>query len=90
MSNVIAIEVTEGDISNGRSKQCDICPIALALSRAIPEARKIAVQPYGVYYSIGDVYFRAEFPEAVRGFVDKFDHGCDVSPFSFVMEPYEW
>lgn len=76
----ICVEVTRGDIANGRrGVPCD-CALALALSRAIGHA-----------VSVGSATFafidgRAEYfllPEHACIFVRNFDEGEPVSPFAF-------
>ena len=82
------INVTQEDINNGAKKQCTMCPIALATKRVFPNSDWISVTPgfirvcdeifdEGVCYSI---------PDKARDFMESFDGGLKVFPFSFTVD----
>lgn len=87
------VEVTAGDIKEGKQFNFHECPIALALNRACP--LKLPV----VWWVVGssarvqleytyDHYRRFELPDYVRDFIRIFDSNGpnDVQPFSFPLE----
>ena len=78
----IRIRVTSKDIELGVQSKSDSCPIARAIKRK-KLGTKIAV-------GIGDIYIDAKIkkvsnPERVFRFVNDFDFGSPVEPFSFTL-----
>lgn len=80
----IEIKVTARDISRGERGLCGLCPVALAVNRALKLRRRengAMVLGSGAIRVPGH---RTTRPiAAVRGFVCLFDGGVDVAPFSF-------
>ena len=74
------IEVTAEDIKKGEQGNCWRCPIALALIRAF---RTDDVAAPGPYARIN--HERLDLPNEVRRFIDDFDNGDEVSPFTFEL-----
>lgn len=80
----VHVEVTEEDIANGQPFNCGKCPVALALSRAVPGCK-----PF-----VGFAYFRLDaghgrlsrLPERVIRFIGRFDGRDLARPFSFDLE----
>ena len=78
---IYTIEVTPQDIDAGKRRSCDHCPIALALART-----GIAFQ--GVDYSLvlGPDFNPIDLPQSARNFIEKFDEGAPVLPFTFTLD----
>lgn len=82
------IHVTSEHIQNGQRNDCTGCPIALALLEKYYDARvaadfmQIKKQPY-------DDWRYLQFPKAVKTFIQKFDSGEEVFPFSFTTKAKE-
>lgn len=77
----VVVDVTADDIKAGASNDCTGCPIALALARACKaspwaDRRQIFAKGVGV----------ASTPLIARRFMDAFDAGADVEPFTFTLE----
>ena len=79
--NVVTISVTENDIINGKSKDGCECPVALAMRRAGFD--EMMVGPTYFYPNGVTEPGAHAAPEVVRFFVDDFDAGRLVAPFSF-------
>ncbi len=79
------INVTAEDIANGARGDCYACPIALAARRAGLEDPD--VQDFLMYVSndLGDVE-STDLPAEAGVFMDRFDDGLPVQPFSFEVE----
>ncbi len=75
------IRVTRADIENGAANDECNCPIALALKRAFA-TRNVVVGSGGIAVG-GKIY---DTPVAVVEFINKFDDGMNVEPFSFCLE----
>lgn len=90
---MLKIDVTAEDIAKGIQNDCEACPIALALSRAVPGADFIEVDG-DANYELDDVTYYARFPESAKNFVTRFDAGETVEPFTFEAEfapmVYDW
>lgn len=77
------IEVTQEHIDNGKCKDCSACPIALAVSEALPGHRHINVSLSSIVVD-GNLYYRLSNIE--KSFIDAFDYNRSVSPFSFKLK----
>ena len=83
---IYTINVTEDDIKNGKPKESMHCPVAIACHRAAPDHNfsilhdEIEVDESGVI---------AECPWSVFDFVEAFDSGRKVQPFTFELELVE-
>ena len=78
------ITVTAEHIARGDRKTCSTCPIALAFDAAIPEAVNLSVT-WGyasVWLDLGKAVTYV-LPPAAREFIEHFDGGLPVSPFTF-------
>jgi hypothetical protein len=79
------ITVTQEDINDGKAGNCTLCPIALAAKRAFPDIFPVV----GGYYLVLDSAPGTEdgelvdLPYEARQFVQSFDFGRPVEPFSF-------
>lgn len=78
--------MTQEYIDNGKRRQGDSCPIALAISEQVEEASFVSVGTCSAYY-----YDRAlnnhfiKLPDEAKSFVTKFDKGELVEPFEFEL-----
>jgi hypothetical protein len=89
----MTITVTQEDIDNGERWDCALCPVALALKRAI--GKPVSVNADGgltvVDYDLASdlASFTSYSPviashqDSVTEFIRKFDEGDDVEPFTF-------
>ena len=88
------IQVTQSDIDSGKPEKVCLCPIALAIDRAlrghgydvqIVEVERSCVD---ITYAIaGCARWRAiELPLAARNFIKWFDFGYKVEPFEFELQ----
>ena len=81
----VEISVTAKDITEGDAEECTSCPIALAAARKFPD-RRVRVYPLSIVLAAIGTYSRYMLPaEAIR-FVDDFDNGHSVQPFTFQLE----
>lgn len=76
------VNVTQADIDAGKELDCEACPIALAVSRAT--GRKMVVARGEVAQCGGS--WEVKLPRIAVNFVDRFDAGERVVPFSFVID----
>jgi hypothetical protein len=81
----VTIQVTQEDINHGLAGDCEECPIALALYRALSVA--------GVRAGTGGVTLYREgtnamvaLPVAAVRFIGRFDHDELVEPFEFELD----
>jgi hypothetical protein len=81
------IRVTQADIEQGRRTDCYLCPIALAINRALNlNTGSQGIQGAQVYRSqITPKIFHVVQPTSrrVERFIWAFDHNLPVSPFNF-------
>lgn len=80
------IEVKAVDIRKGEPNRASYCPVALALKRAFPGARIVDVDRTAIHvdsYGKGDGCKWKDTPARVRKFIERFDAGDLVKPFSF-------
>lgn len=75
------IEVTQEDIDAGIKKNCTKCPIALAVQRAFKNS-SLEIGGLSVYQ---DCHKVCEMPYEARVFVQCFDDGKPVNPFTFEL-----
>jgi hypothetical protein len=82
----VRIEVTAEDVRAGARSDSGGCPVALALRRATGGQWWVGgrgLRPYFPAPPHGDV---VDAPPQVARFVDDYDSGLPVSPFSFELE----
>lgn len=83
----MTITITESDIANGQSSACTLCPIALALERATGERWFVGTKGVTLLVHLGDPEGTwSLLPDAARAFVQAFDKGQSVEPFSFELD----
>lgn len=90
MENVVTIEVIQGDIDEGLRDNSRDCPIAIACRRAFPGRTPVVMDAFsrgnhynhiGIYGAITVKHY--EIPMAALNFINDFDSGKHVQPFSF-------
>ena len=76
------ISITAEHIKNGKRNSCTDCPVALALLEknydAYVSCRKLTVRK-----TPADYHQPLYVPQTVRTFINNFDGGLEVFPFSF-------
>ncbi len=84
----IVVKVTRNEIINGVKQKCHLCPIALALRRALPEANGVTSYLNSAsWYDRKGMRWNADLPHAATTFVVRFDNGEPVQPFEFKIQP---
>lgn len=78
----ITIEVTHDDIRNGKACDSYLCPVAIAMSRALKKT--VAVGYTGWYMDYMDI--RDYDSNVPRYFIEAFDYGKQVIPIRFQVE----
>ena len=84
MSKKVRINVTQRDIERGIRFTSYTCPIAWA-ARRHPELKGCLVAPDSLAFD-NSGWVWVPLPEKACGFVDSFDGGRPVQPFSFTLE----
>ena len=86
----VDVTVTAAHIANGKVRDCEACPIALALHEAVPYAPLIEVNAdHVVIHHFGSELEGAlcRLPGEVQDFILGFDDGDDwIGPFTFTMQ----
>lgn len=81
------INVTQKDIDGGLVCVCSRCPVALATMRAFNSPHVEVRGTIQVLTKQGEVVFQSSMIEdtmpTAHEFIERFDGGLDVSPFSF-------
>jgi hypothetical protein len=81
------IDVTKQDIDGGRRGNPFCCPIAIAMHRVL----EISPPQCPVFPSEMKIGWRnIPLPNEAKKFVDRFDAGLDVEPFSFEVLVEGW
>ena len=86
MKKTITVDVTEEDIKNGVRQNGFMCPIACALKRHKQDEYD-PIWAGALHLRIGK--FKGETPDDAFYFIDNFDKGLPVTPFSFTLEVEE-
>lgn len=81
---IAKIDVTLDDIAHGERSECSRCPIALAIKRECDDAIALDVgaEEVDITYACR-TRARGLLPPEAQKFVEAFDGGNPVSPFSF-------
>ncbi len=83
------IHVTQKHIDEGMREHCGNNPIAKAIKEAT-KSDEVFVGHYGIGYGKRERgYFKHVIPitpPAIREFMDRFDEGLPVAPFTFELE----
>ncbi len=80
------ITVTTADIANGAKGFASTCPVALALSRETRRYCLVAQDEITVYDESHKASSRMTTPELVVAFINNFDGGRVVEPFTFELD----
>ena len=87
------VSITNEDIDNGRPDHTCLCPIAIAIERALRkrglDIRGVQVEASHVeiaYYAGGIRWRRITLPQEARTFIERFDYGTEVEPFEFELQ----
>ena len=86
MTKTKRIRVLRRDIENGRIGNCRLCPVALATRRA----RIMPLSNIDVGGGTLDFAGQWKVPAEVIMFIDAFDNGLPVQPFSFLAKLDDW
>lgn len=78
------ITITEYDIADGVKCECTSCPVARAVKRESPFFH--AVGQDGITFWKGSEEKEFSIPDEVRTFIQDFDAGLRVLPFSFELD----
>jgi hypothetical protein len=78
----MTIEVTQEDIDNGKRRRCRHCPVALALRRF---TRSVWVADQSYLHNL-DLQKEIGTPNRVSFFIEEFDAGKPVKPFTFKID----
>lgn len=81
MGCAITVNVTKTDIKDGDVGHCGRCPVALALQRAFDTK---LVRAAHFFLEVGR--HKWDTPPEVRMFINRFDNGEGVVPFSFQLQ----
>lgn len=87
--SLVKIDVTAEDIANGVPSNCGKCPIALALLRVVPSPIVLNVDGDSVSFCLPSKpsglhpHAASDLPFVAQWFVQDFDNGQPVVPFSF-------
>ncbi len=80
----IKIIVTKTDIQKGKRDTSNLCPVAKAIRRC---AGLYGIDVYGDELGFGIALRRlVDLPKKVSKFVERFDFGKPVKPFSFTLK----
>lgn len=80
------IEVTQEDIERGTRGHCALCPVARAVKRAMRTEDVWADGVAIVLTRHGDNRLFLDTPDEAICFMEEFDAGEPVEPFSFELE----
>lgn len=87
------VQITSEDIAVGKPKNCSLCPGAIAIIRAFPEAKYVDVMDREIRLAFANLqtagatcrWQSIESPEVLERFVNKFDLKHHVDPISFEL-----
>jgi hypothetical protein len=80
----VKIEVTASAIKAGKRRDPEFRPIAVAMKAS--GFTSVRVNPEEVDYVDGVAVKSFELPREAQDFIEKFDDGKSVKPFSFVLK----
>lgn len=82
---IVTVQVTEQDVQHGLAGDCEECPIALAIYRALHDA-PVRVGTGGVTIYREGTNAMVALPGAASRFISRFDHDEVVEPFEFDLD----
>ena len=81
------ITVTQKQIDEGVPGSGKNSPVAKAIAeKTNDEERYAEVSILGIFYYVDGIHYRVDIPPAVREFIDRFDSGLPVEPFTFELK----
>lgn len=90
----IEIQVTDEDIRLGTAKDCQACPVALALIRVVASDVRVSVLRDGVLlkrYGKGLTTLKITFPVEIASWIRQFDLAGTNKPAAFKIPiPEKW
>lgn len=75
------VNVTQEDIDKGKKGSCSQCPVALAGIRSVGKSFYVGPTMFAFRFN-----WIAELPKCVVDFIERFDSGQPVQPFTFDIE----
>lgn len=86
----IEVEVTQDDIENGVARDCNRCPIALALRRQFPHCLNVVDnETVSILFPYEELIY--QLPNEAQVFIERFDYSLDpiIQPIKFKMSIYK-
>jgi hypothetical protein len=83
------ISVTAEHIAKGERDSCRFCPVARAISEALPDIELVAVDSAYASFGHPDAWPRCReiaLPDPATRFIEAFDAGDPVKPFTFELD----
>lgn len=80
------INVTQEHINTGEAGNCKACPVALALLDAGIALAGLSVGQDEITWMRSVPTYRIDTPSRVAKFIEAFDEGAPVKPFSFILQ----
>ncbi len=81
------IQVTKKHIEKGKAKDCERCPIALAILEQVPNCVSVDVTELDICGCLNcGTAFDITIPRKASDFVVAFDNYRNVKPFEFELE----
>lgn len=77
---MVRIEVKQRHIQDGVKGECFMCPVALAVTEITHCMTRVGTEFIKVY---DEPFQKFEMPAEVAKFIEEFDDGDSVQPFSF-------
>lgn len=84
----VEVDITKDDIRQGRMRNCNDCPTALALFRAVPESTYVSVGTHSASLDIDGISFKSSVNAEMWDFVTTFDseyRHYDAKPVKFTL-----
>ena len=83
MNTTYMVEVTQRDIDDGEPRNCYMCPVALALQRVTGLSVDVDGPILYLFPMHASKLLYCYAPVPVRAFMNRFDTGKPVQPFTF-------
>lgn len=80
------VSVTQDDIDHGERHCCERCPVARAIRRVIGDMPVVEVERDNVTIGPLGGWTYATLPTRATKFIDRFDVGLKVAPFTFELK----
>ena len=80
------VNVTQEDIQRGKRAETNACPVAMAIKQTIGPLWCVSVIPNNVYFYRGIAEENRLLPQEATEFIETFDAGNIVAPFSFEID----